>query len=312
MKNICLNLKRICILACLAASSLTLHAMPGLDIQGNIRKAVISDDGLLYILARQEASIRVYSADGSFQRNLLIDPTHSLKLQGEPLDFIVDGNGDIYCLTFCPERPSDQSCIVRIDKTGGASTLIPLGKPLNAYQMKRDLSGNFYVLGFEPDVNKSIALKQDHPFIVHIVHKFSPNGKYLGSLLPIAGTNVDDKLFNAMRQPNSFVVLPNGEVWFLELRVDPQTPPWENFRAVHYVDEKGVAALVDIVSPSDHFMMGIHEYAGDVAFNWANRVSALLRLLTRIDGSLIGTIEGVNIRAISKGRAVSSHIAARG
>jgi hypothetical protein len=307
--GVAIKLKRVCIFACLIVSCFILQAMTGINIPTGIKKATFSNDGLVYILAKRETSIRVHSADGSPRQSLIIDPTNSLKLQGgEPQDFIVDANGDIYCLTFCPELPNHQSGIVRINKMGSESTIISLSKPLDAFQMNRDLAGNFYLLGFERSINKSMAQNEDLPSTVYIVHKFSPNGKYLGSLLPIKGTSVDDMLYNAMRIPSSFVVLPNGEVWFFELRVDFTIPPWQNLWAVHRVDTKGFAARVDPTSPANYFLMGIHEYNGDVAFEWVNMKSSLLRLLTRIDGTRIGAVEGGAIKAISKDRAVCSRL----
>jgi len=314
MKKILLSLKKTLIFACLAVSCFILQAMAGINLPTRVQKIALSNDGLLYILGKQQTAIRIYSADGSLQRSLEIDPTHGLNLQGsEPIDFFVDARGDIYCLIFRPDIADRRSGLVRIDKAGEESTVISLNKPLYAFQMNKDSAGNFYLLGFETNINKSIALEKELPPTVYLVHKFSPDGQYLGSLLPVKGTSVDKLLVNAMYLSSSFAVLPNGEVWFFEQRVDSQLPPWQNVWSVHRVDKEGFAARVDPVSLPDHFIVGIHEYAGDVAFEWANfKEISSLRLLTRIDGTSIGTVEGGSIKAIKNDNAVTSRIAEGG
>jgi hypothetical protein len=314
-----LRLKRKFIVACLAASgflaagSIISQAAPGMDMPGGIQKAAFSNDGLLYILAKGEASIRIYSAEGRLLRSLPMDPGNRLNLQGAgPRDFSVDAKGDVYCLTSCRELPHQQSCIVRIDKTGGASTVVPLGKPLHALQMSRDRDGNFFVLGFEADVNSSMARKQDLPSSVYLVHKFSPKGEHVQSLMPVMGTAADGLLLNAMGRARSFVVLPDGEVWFFELRVDGRTPPWQNARALYHVDRKGSAERIEPASSSDQFVMGIHEYAGDVALEWADRKAGMAKILTKVDGTRIGTVEGGSIQAIGTDSAVCTRMGGSG
>jgi hypothetical protein len=261
-------------------------------LQTPVSKAAISEDRL-YLLPLSSTSITGFSLTGQSSLHLDLADTGIVKLMGTVQDFVLDSRNTIHCVAFT--MPEKESHIIRFDGATATYSLVRMSKPVYAYRVDLDAQSNYYLLGFEPSVSKQILAGNPHSGTTYLVHKFAPNGQYLGSFLPI-GTPVTANEFtnwlSAISQRNSFAVLGDGEVYFYQASIDGKTPPWKEKGIVQRLNSKMSTEVVEPLPPTNRWLVGIHKFDGEIAFEWAPIQGQSSNILTRLDGQVLGTIPG--------------------
>ena len=251
------------------------------------KKASINKDWI-YFLPIGSASIFEYSLTNDATQYFNISANGIVPLMGDVSDFIVDSKGNLHILAFL--MPMKESGIIRYNRTTAQYSCLYLNKPIYAYHLDLDSRGNYYLLGFEPGLERSWANGQSVPEMTNIVHKYSPDGRYITSFLPVHTPASEDEftdLFSLINDRNNFAVLPNGDVYFYqhEMLADP---PWNAKGMIHIIDGQNYSStLVEPIVPENCYLRGIHKYQGQIAYDWAKLGDVLSKFLTLEDGTNI-------------------------
>lgn len=88
--------------------------------------------------------------------------------------------------------------------------------------------------------------------------------------------------------------------------INVNLPPWQNRITVYQVDTEGNASIVQPKIPEGCFLIGIHKYAGEVAFEWSMINKPRFKFLTGKDGtSFVEVVDGGRIIGIGQGVAAT-------
>jgi hypothetical protein len=271
----------------------------GFIVPATVWKATIENDSLL-ILALNDTAVTEYSLDGRTSQRLSLE-TDNVRLMGGVLDFVSDEQNNIHCLAYT--LPEKEIGIIKVNRFTGAHNLIHLNKRVGAFRLDMDPQGNYYLLGFEPELRKSIVEGTARSGTMYLVHKYSSNGQYIASFLPMAlpiAKGDFQKIQNSAADRSHFAVLPNGQIFFFQSNADSTTPPWSALGIVYVVDEMGNVTQSKLQAPQGHFLAGIHKHKGEILFEWSPPTAFATKRLEKGDGSLVKTVpEGGRILAIS-------------
>jgi hypothetical protein len=275
-------------------------------LHNRISRAMLLGDGSVIALSKDN-SIKRYSPSGE-ETTVLPEINGGFQAR-EWLDFVVDQHGTIHSLVI-GGKPEAVFSIVRFDlsQTG---VLVSLDRPVRAWRIDVDSEGNYYLLGYSKDVYDRLAQKQYQDGSLYLVHKYSPKGQYIRSYMPLSEPKTrreDDVLFSSVMQTANFVVLPEGEIYFLQTLLDPQTPPMSHPRILHYVDRTGDAHVVDPSNPDSSFIItGVHKYGSQLLCEWSQSTLFTNKNLITLNGSQLGAFANAGmILSVSGRRALAT------
>jgi hypothetical protein len=263
-----------------------------------LRRTMIAN-GVLYSLSNGSSSVVGHPLNGDPNQYYDVGKSGVMLMSGIS-DFLLDIQGNLHFLAY--RLPEKNSCVVVYDRAKSDYRVVILGKPLYAQHIEIDAQGNYYLLGIDPSLSDSILKGQKYAPNTYLVHKYLPTGEYIASYLPVnSPTNADEfrSFISMLSRPNSFMVLPSGEAYFYQLVIDSKTAPWNLPRTIYYIDLAGIAHSIEPTSPPNNWLVGIHKFRGDVAFEWAGRQASESKLIMRKNGSLLGRVPGGRILAAS-------------
>jgi hypothetical protein len=274
---------------------------------GKIYRAAFSTDSI-YFLSLGGTSISGYSLIGEPDQNLDIAANGVVPLAKDVQDFVLDPKGNLHILAFV--MPMDDSGVVRFDKATAQYSCVFLSKPIHAYHMDMDSQGNYYLLGYEHEFSESMSHGQGLPKTINLAHKYSANGRYIGSFLPIASPSTKQEfseLLTSLIARNNFAVLPSGDVYYnhFEKKIGSNTPPWDCPRTIYHANGQNFSSdTIEPQKPNNCWLASIHKHGNQLVYGWAEMKGTASKQATRQDGTTIGTIPmGGRIIAVDDDKA---------
>ena len=279
----------------------------------------IGQDGSIFALQKGGDLVIRHSADGAVLETLYIGSRDGVRIHSS-MDFCLDTADEVHTLVF--QTLNDpvvrfHSTILKSEEGGVTHTPVYLDRSMQAYHIEMDQEGNYYLLGVETNRHLEFSSNNSSLSSIHVIHKFSPEGTFLSSHCPLAtGPSPEeydlDVLDSVMGQSN-FVVLPDGEMWYLHTIKKRNVPDpitdWPRYLYRVYPNGDGSALEVRLSPPRPSYQLfGIHKESSALMVEWIDADSPSQILITAYgDGRSLKTAPMLGIvNAVRDGIAVVS------
>ena len=236
------------------------------------------------------------------------------------MDFCLDTADEVHTLVF--EALNDpavrfHSTILKSEEGGVTHTPVYLDRSMQAWHIEMDQEGNYYLLGVETNRHLELVSNNSSLSSIHVIHKFSPEGTFLSSHCPLAkGPSPEEyglDVFDSVMGQSNFVVLPDGEIWYLHTIQKRNVPnpitDWPRYLYRVYPNGDGSALEVRLSPPRPSYQLfGIHKDSSALMVEWIDGDSPSQILITAYgDGRSLKTAPMLGIvRAVRDGIAVVS------
>jgi len=186
-----------------------------------IRQVLLNEDGSLWVLPSRSTRILRYDQAGNIIGGFDFSTTAGLPEEARisVYDMDMGADGDLYVLVGAVNPVSSEIASYFIRLQNGDPELIELAEPMAAFKGRVDHKGNLYVLGLDEKTLRK-AEEKELKGRVPVVHKFTPAGAYLASLVFVDLDAYTEEAYTStiaspLQHPGNFAVGPNGEVWIL-------------------------------------------------------------------------------------------------
>jgi hypothetical protein len=285
---------------------IALDAKTILNSDQSIRRAFPDGLGGWWILPGGGTVIQKYDGSGNITAEFDISSFKSpmLPLNEKRILFDISGTGDgDICALVGSVQPQSReigSYILRYGHSNPDPELILLDTKVAAFKIGIDSRGNYFLLGLD-DIS-FWNIQRGHVSGTHkVLHKFTANGKHLGSFMPMPiDASSDDsrtrELTSPMHHPGNFVVCANGDAWLLWHSFPGEGGPNGTSPRLFKIDSKGVDSQVTAAPPADGgFLFDIVEQSDthDVLLEWrtGRSVGGMEAVLAAPDGAVYARID---------------------
>lgn len=267
----------------------------------SVHRAALSND-LIYLLYLQDTTIKSYSMiSGAPAQELDISGNGVVPLMRSVQDFIIDTKGNMHILAFV--MPMKESGIIRYDRAKADYSWLRLSRPVYAYHIEMDSQSNYYLLGFDSELSESLASGRTVAEKTNIVHKFSFDGQYIASFLPVNSPSRQEfaGFLASVVARSNFVVSSDNEVYYLQREINASVRASNARGIVYRAREDSPVTIFEPSKPENCWLAGIHKYNDQLALEWAEMGAVMSRRVTRKDGSNIALISEAQILAMKEG-----------
>jgi hypothetical protein len=244
-----------------------------------VRKVLLNRDATLWVLSSRSTAVHKYTMDGritdGFDLSAIMD--FPSEVRGSVYDMDLGPDGDLYVLLGMVNSKTLEigAQFVRISEN--EVTPIKLEVPVAAFKGGVDREGNLYVLGLDEETYRKVdpGNEKRERGRYNIVHRFSRNGGYIGSAMPVEldPTTTETHMWTIagpLHHPGNFAVTPEGEVWVVWFQFPPPTDGGGLSSEVYRLGSAGDIMRISFPDYAKCALLGVFETSNtsEAAFSW--------------------------------------------